>query len=248
MDWSKMHTLHVTRPTSRVLRLLRGAVPQLKHIDFVGGSPRDSAAIVEFIANTALPLESLNLRGVRLENWNQVVDSIINRHGLSLKHLVVTSRDKSQKSRLLLNETTISQLYYSCPSLETIDLDIDTTLKWNYPLLNELASHPSLRHLGLRTETQRRKPQTPQGRYKSIYNDYDVTESGTTQIVVNTTTSVGLFRYLRKQKIGQQLETLHVRNFLRTEGEPKETFHSKYVCFVNASGVEVCELSYDWYE
>jgi hypothetical protein len=246
MDWSNLNTLHLNQPSYTVLRLLKGAVPKLKHISFTGGTPKDAAAIVDFIGTTALPLESLSLNNLRLNSFDNVIDVIIQHHGGSVKHLNLTGRVKAQNSRLFLNETTLSQLYSSCPNLETLGIDIASTTKWDYSLLDGLVSHPKLRHLTLRFELQDNNTRSPDMGYGyMLYDDYGRTEgSSTAQCLVNATSAPGLFRYLRSRKIGRQLESLDLHIYLRNEGlspyafERREVLLEDYKC--RSVSTEIC--------
>jgi hypothetical protein len=154
MDWSNIHTFHLEQPYAAALQALMGVIPKLKHVEFVGGNPKDGSASVDFVINRELPLVTLSLTILKLRSFDKLVDGITQRHGSSLKSLKINARHGCRNTRLILNTTAISRLLSVCDNLETFDIDIASTSEWDYPLLKELASHPRLRCLTLRIEAE----------------------------------------------------------------------------------------------
>jgi hypothetical protein len=248
MDWSELHTLHLEQPSAAALRALRGAVPKLQHISLVGESPRDGSASIDFVVDAMQPLEAQSLVGVKLNIFDKLVDGIISQHWSSMKHLNISGRHRSRNTHLILNNTAISRLFFSCTSLETLNIDMATTAEWDYPLLKELASHPRLRSLTLRVEAEIGKNQSSgsswgNGYYESYFEPcYHLTE----KTLINATSAPGLFRYLRKQKIGTPLEELDLIVFLPKKEMSiyttrRDGWARRCLCSVDRDGLEACQ-------
>jgi hypothetical protein len=123
------------------------------------------------------------------------------------------------------------------------------TAEWGYALLEELASHARLRSLTLRIEVEKGKNQSSEsswgnGYYESYFEpSYHLKE----KTLINATSAPGLFRYLRKQKIGTPLEELDLIMF-PPKGEMSiystrrdEGWVRRYLCSVNRDGLETCQ-------
>jgi hypothetical protein len=121
MDWSNLHTLHLTGASLEALRRLSGHVlPSLRHLSLTGSYYRGdiTADHLEFINNTALPLESIALQDYSALNPDTVINCIITRHGPSLKYLKYTGPQPH------LAKSQISRLRHSAPYLESLDIDM----------------------------------------------------------------------------------------------------------------------------
>ena len=212
MDWSKLHTLHLTKASSTFLQSLKGTIlHKLKRLSPTGGNSKDASAYEDFVAETVLPLESLSLKSMSLEDFDSLLDIISQRHSELIKHLNLTGYEKPGNPHLFLNSTSLSRLRLSCPNLVTLEIDIPIILEWDYPLLIELAQYPNLRHLTLRLEFQYPKDASSNslGAQTVLVDASYYRNSPRGEVLLIDRISVhGLFRYLRKRKIGLELKSL----------------------------------------
>lgn len=255
MDWSKLHTLHLNKASSTVLQSLKGTIlPKLKHLGLTGGNSKDISAYKDFVAKTVLPLESLSLKSISLEDFDSFIDIITQRHGESIKHLNLTGYKKPEKSHLFLNTTSLSQFRLSCPNLEILEIGMPNTLEWDYPLLVELAAFPNLRHLTLRLKSQNLKNASSNpldAQTVPLDTGYYRSSPRGENLLIGRTSAHGLFRYLRKRKIGLELKTLDL--YVDMWPEENDLYYVpdleysvvSYRCKVDEFGVERCREGWD---
>jgi hypothetical protein len=121
-------------------------------------------SIVNFLANTSTPSKSISLEQVSLCAPGDVIDLITKHHGTALRSLKTTHRSPSNgngiggyrtkpycyPSNTFLDSTDLSHLLFTCPNIETLDIDLETKEEWDYNLLDTIVSFPKLTKLALR--------------------------------------------------------------------------------------------------
>jgi hypothetical protein len=163
MDWSHLHTLHLTAPSSDTLQKLSGNIlPSLQQVAFRQVNTGNS--IVNFLANTSSPLKSISLEQV----WfcgapGEIINTIAKHHGTAFQSLKINHRSSSNgigyrgyrnkpyryPSNTFINSTHFSHLLFACPNIETLDIDLDTKEEWDYNLTDTIVSFPNLTKLVL---------------------------------------------------------------------------------------------------
>jgi hypothetical protein len=214
MDWTRLHTLKIADPSSLILRLLEGdTLLSLKKISF-SGYYADHHAILQFLSRTHTPLKSLTFDGINFCSLDETVSTIVKYHGLTLQTLVLKHRHTRSHnyypysykpyrypSDAFLTTTQLSSLRDSCPTLNTLEIDIETSAYWNYSILDTLTSFTELEHLVLRFEETKARNEYM---YPTWDEDDDDWESKTEVRLV----MIGLANYLRKNKSGKPFDTL----------------------------------------
>jgi len=215
MDWSHLHTLSLSNPTSKILQKLGGKVlPSLKHVSFeTGWSSHFSVTyILGFLSNTSSPLESITIENIRDPIMDHILDIIERYHGSTLYALKLTHepskrpqiglgsfyvpKDWSHPNTSFLNSTTLSHLRTSIPNLQSLGIDIETKEEWDYEIIDTLASFEGLRELTLRFE-----PETE----GQVFADYATPEKRAYNELVESVLR-GLGAYLREKKRGVRFE------------------------------------------
>jgi hypothetical protein len=124
MLWTspKIHTLHLSDASPKVLQLLSGPVlPSLKHLSLSGtyrGQPKETAAYKDFLNSITSPLESITFRNLPHLNPDNLINIITTHHSPALKNLKLTGLSSK------LTPSQITRLHTSAPHLETPDIDI----------------------------------------------------------------------------------------------------------------------------
>jgi len=95
MDWSKLHTLHLSDDSPEVVQHLSGsALPSLRHLSLSGiynDLSHKTASIHETsLSNTILPLESIAFRAISDLKPDTLIDIISSHHSPALKHMQLT--------------------------------------------------------------------------------------------------------------------------------------------------------------
>jgi hypothetical protein len=261
MDWSHLHALEITNPTSSALDKLRGRVlPSLKHFALRGayehGGLDLDMTVAAFIRETALPLESLFLQNFKADVWSPLLIFMPPNRNIwkELKHFGVGD----EENKLFLEPDAIAQLLTSAPRLESFDINLDRSLfsSWNLTDYDTLVSSPTLRHLSLRFPSpdhyllQYHDNETLAEEYRLVSKNYDIFSDGEDQTdpIINQASVSSLFIELRKQKRGMELGSLdvHVGNWdsrapCGSMLRPKLRI-ALYECRIDAFGLgEICE-------
>jgi hypothetical protein len=196
MDWSHLHTLKLTKPSRYELQMLSGSVlPSLKNVTFTGGY--HTSAVVDFLANTSSPLESIALERTAGCLTEKILDVVTQHHCPTLQTF------KFNRSGFI-NSTQLSHLVHDCPNLRGLDIDLNVKTGWDYEILDTLASFPELTELTLRIETQFASPNDPAD---WISYPPHVRESRWEAL---RTVRLGLAGYLRKKKVGKAFRELEI--------------------------------------
>jgi hypothetical protein len=214
MDWSHLHTLHLFYPSLESLRKLSDStLPSLQHVLYSG------KYIVDFLAITTSPLKSVSLEKVSLCPPGEVINAITKYQRAALKSLKMNYRSPSDGVGMLeycskpnhfpsdgfLNSTHLSDLLFACPNIETLDIDLGMKEEWDYNLLDTIVSFPELTTLVLRFRDSEAEtwiqssdelfPYEGEGDLLYYLEIYD-------------TLMQRLAAYLRKKKVGKELEIL----------------------------------------
>jgi hypothetical protein len=115
MDWSKIHTLHLSDASPKVLQLLsEPPLPSLKHM-FLSGTyrdqPKETAAYEGFLNSITSPLESIAFRNLPHLNPGNLINIINTHHSPALKNLKLTGLSSK------LTPSQITRLHTSAPHL-----------------------------------------------------------------------------------------------------------------------------------
>lgn len=156
MDWSNLHTLHLSGPSTATLcRLRNPALPALKHLSINAASGRAATQdeILNFATNgIANPLHSISLSNMGAESGDQLLEALTSSPNLTqdLRHF---SYGAGGENIFFLNETKLSHLIKKSPHLEHLDVNIPRDFNMSIPdegLLNDILSTRTLNQLTLR--------------------------------------------------------------------------------------------------
>lgn len=207
MGWTKVEQLDIKRTSQPFSEGMTGQLPSLKSLSFGMGWGREQDQLVDsmskFLAETP-PLSLLSLYGYTdLLNWTEV----LSKQGDSLKVLSIHTWDNrdSLRPRPTLSMSQIRHINNMCPHPEYLTLDINRNRTWPTDILDSLAHFQQVRKLGLWFEV---------GINEQLYNDDwdDVPSDGTDRTLdfrlprMNASSALTLFRRLRSQKQGVQLQ------------------------------------------
>lgn len=157
IDWSQLHTLEITLPSTDVLMGLRDdALPALTNLSLELSFPLTEdwgKDLLDFLKGTKLPLEglSLSLRAHDLKSLskNELVDDIVSHHGPRLKSLSLLTDNDGESQ--ILNRDQIQRLLRGCTKSNNLDISVsrpatgEDILQFQY-----LASAPMLQSITLR--------------------------------------------------------------------------------------------------
>ena len=243
MDWSHLHTLDLTSPSNTTLGKLSGDVlPNLRTLalDYCSAS-----AALEFIAKTTVPLESLSLQSISFCFLEPLIEIISTGHS-SLKSL-------SLNYVHYVGSTDLSSLLHSCTQLQHLSIDVKRTEEMDYKLYDIIASAPEICSLTLRFPSP--DAELPQGMDRFDFLSkfrYFEGEDWEDEIdpIINQTSILTLFKYLRSKKIGKEFKTLDIfvgawenRNKPRGQAERLRRRVAMYRCEADVDGKETCEGS-----
>jgi hypothetical protein len=212
MDWSHLHSLHLSNPLTQELKLFADTLPNLRHFRIDGGNLNHvRAPVVKYLAKIP-SLESLAIEEAELRPLDTLLDVIQNHHSTLCSFKLNHQRDGPRTSDVgdrfwansfqcapaeLLSSAQLVRLFEICPNLQSLDLDIQTGLDWNYEIFDKLLSFPQLRELTLRFP-----PETAAQLYGGfhLYRQVDQPEL---KIAMK-----GLRNYLKNGKVGEPFEVL----------------------------------------
>jgi hypothetical protein len=191
-------------------------LPRLQHVAFQ--KSYNVHSIVNFLPNTSSPLKSISLEQVSLCAPGDVIDPITKLHFTALRSLKVNHRSTSDGNGIggycrqtynypsitFLDSTHLSHLLFTCPNIETLDIDLETKEEWDYNLLDMIISFPKLTELMLRFEGEEADTWNE---WSDEYLPYEDEETfyhrGAAGALIQ-----GLGAYLKKKKVGKELEIL----------------------------------------
>jgi hypothetical protein len=212
MDWSRLQTLHLFYPSSETLRKLSGStLPSLQHAVYSG------KYIVDFLAIPTSPLKSISLEQVSLCPPGEVINATTKHQGAALQSLKMNYCSPSDGAGMLecrskpylypsdavLNSTHFSDLLFACPNIETLDIDLEMKEEWDYNLLDTIVSFPRLTKLVLPFKGEKADTNEGLDEYLPYENEEGFYHRGTSLAMMQ-----GLGPYLRKKKVGRELEIL----------------------------------------
>ena len=212
MDWSHLHSLHLSNPLTQELKLFIDTLPNLRHFRIDGGDlnhvrPR----VVKYLAKIP-PLESLAIEEAELRPLDDLLDVIQNHHytlrSFKLNHQRDGPRTLDGREGFwpnhfqyapatLLNSAQLTRLFEICPNLQSLDLDIQTGSGWNYEIFDKLLSFPQLKELTLRFP-----PETASQLYAGFHPQGQVDQPQM------KTAMKGLRNYLTNGKAGEPFKAL----------------------------------------
>jgi len=121
MDWSKLRTLSLHRPSDDTLRKLRrSTLSSLRELTITGTYPPSTSATLDFLKNLPAPLSALSLGNARCCSTDDLV-SALSTHSQSLKSLSIHS---SGSRRVPQNQTQIMHFATSCLLLQRLEIDM----------------------------------------------------------------------------------------------------------------------------
>jgi hypothetical protein len=227
MDWTNLHTFKITNPCSVTLaKLGRDTLPSLRNVEFSGYNGNHHA-ILDFLGSISASLESIHFDGISFCSMNEVVTTVVEHHGSSLRtvvlkhwtpddhyHTAVYSRSRNRRSyrfpsSSFLNVTHLIHLRDNMPGLVALDLDIEVTEEWNYEILDTLASFPELQQLTLRFEEQFEDSDEMDDMDGYGYERY-WDDSSYRRNENQLTLMMGLKTYLTRKKFGKEFEKLEI--------------------------------------
>jgi hypothetical protein len=228
MDWSNIHTLSLNEPSPATLQKLTNKLPSLRNFALSGyylkarhimrpsqGSgpwQKNISHLLDFLENTSVPLESISLSNIQLESTEDLLASVVRRHGFMLRSLSLTSLSITGRtcSSPYLSPSQISYLFITCPLLSTLELDIYAKDNWDYDRFDAVLAAENLKELKLHLQ-----PGYEGRGYMHMYDedddDYDNGISyGSGRGREEKSLIGGLARYLRKSKAGKKFEVLEI--------------------------------------
>jgi hypothetical protein len=231
MDWSRLRSLHLSDPLTQTLhKLFADTLPSLRHFGIDGGDLEHIRAPV-FKYLTKLPsLESLAIEDSEFRDLDSLLTIIAEQHttlrSLKLNHQRDGPRDAKlgnhfwvnhfqYSTNTFLSSAQLTRLFDICPNLQSLDLDIQTALGWNYEILDTLLSFPRLKELTLRF---------PPEMASQYFGGFYVARQDAPELRVAMT---GLRNYLKRRKVGEPFETLRTflgwKEYRDNEGDEEET-------------------------
>jgi hypothetical protein len=264
MDWSHLHTLKLHSPSNKTLTILSSATnTNLRNIALK--HTYNHHAVIDLIANTTTPLESLSLQSMNFCSMRLVLDAIKKQHAKSLASLAIHQAESTWEQSTppaTFNTTEISDLIASCSNLHTLDIDMlrpggnDThiarTDSNHTEKLELLASAPELEHIILHYLS----PDADLGGMKAweyqLYMKHraeeDEDENDIPDQVINPESVRSMFQIMHEIKRGKALKRLEVyvgnwenRHAHRAMSARPRKRVAQYICEVNAEGEAVCE-------
>ena len=218
MDWSALHSLHLSNPLTQELRVFADALPNLRHFRIDGGDIHHvGAPVIKYLAKIP-PLESLAIEEAELRPLDTLLDVIEKHHStlrsFKLSHLrdgprASSGRDEFRPSHFqyaeatFLNDAQLARLFKICPNLRSLDLDIQIASGWDYKILDKLLSFPQLRELTLRL---------PPEIGAQLYGGFHYELSRQVDQPELKIAMKGLRAYLKNGKVGEPFEVM--RTFL----------------------------------
>lgn len=148
----------------------------------------------------------------------------------------------------MLTLTQLQSINTYCPSLTSLSIDMNRDGQWPYATLDTLASFKNLQTLSLNLELGIDQ-HTDELLYYVPRYARNIKENDFRQPIINATSSVGLFKYLRQLKEGVELKNLTLtvgdwgRDFgggMRMSGWG-EGLEEKWECFVVDGEDEIVE-------
>ena len=212
MDWSHLHSLHLSNPLTQELRLFADTLPSLRQFRIDGGFLNHvRAPVVKYLAKIP-SLESLAIEEAELRPLDTFLDVIQNHHSTLRSLKLYHQRDGPRTLNIgdrfwannfeyapatLLSSAQLARLFEICPNLQSLDLDIQTNSEWNYEIFDKLLSFPQLRELTLRFP-----PETAAQLYGGfhLHGQMDQPEL---KIAMK-----GLRNYLKNGKVGEPFKVL----------------------------------------
>ena len=204
MNWTELKDLDLDHFDPVFFPLMKGHLPALESLRLGSLWSRSCRAgnVTEFVAQLK-PLTRLSLHGHTNEvNMTQILD----RHGSTLRTLEIREWEGGNFPRPTLSLQELQKISQECPSLSELGVDINRNGTWPFELLDSLAANKNLSSLELFFELGMDIHQDPSSPYSSGVNkttDYR-------QPVLNTISSLSIFRRLRSLKQGVELKVLRL--------------------------------------
>ena len=211
MDWSKIETLGVLDLRGQHYFLDEAAprLGSLKNLEIWGATNNTLAFI------TSLEPKSLtNLTWI--DGWKAgALDTILDHHGQSLRHLDIHSHESGKSPSPAFSNAQLRSLVDKAPNLNYISINVHRNGTWPFEVFDTLASMPSLESVDLMfditSDCQRQKPE----RYTTSYTDWERNyqdrngslpcqgEERFQQPVITEESSLEIFRLMRAKKVGK---------------------------------------------
>ncbi len=211
MDWTELRDLDLEQVDAIFLQSMRGQLPALKSLRL--GSLRSRTCLADNITDFVTQLNPLSRLSLRGHTYRMNLSEILDCHGASLNTLEIHEWEGSHLLRPSLSCHDIDQFREKCPSLSKLGLDINRDGAWPFELLDPLAANRNLSSLELSFELGMNMHD------ESGMNMHD--ESGFYEYprglnksrdfrkpLVNTSSSLFLFKRLRSLKQGVELQKL----------------------------------------
>lgn len=256
MDWTQLENLEIADINPRFLEKMTGDIPALKTLKLRkrwADTGEELAKKTTYFLERSPPLSMLSLHGYTgLVNWK----SLLPRFSNSLKALEIREWESSDPSRPrpVLSYTQLEQIKEICPFLEEISLDINRNGTWPHQILGSLAKFENVQKLELWFELG-----VDLHQHESFYyepsNTRNTSDEAYRQPLISKTAALDLFRQLRSQKHGRELQelVLYVGDWGRDYGGGMrfqgwgEGLEAKFTCSIlhdggqrNAEGVIWC--------
>ena len=217
MDWTSLHTLHLTSPSRATLNKLRKpALPALKYLSINAalGWAATQDEILSFVTNgIANLLQSITLQNMGAESGDELLQTLTSQNlTRELRHF---SYGAGGRNIFYLNETKLSALLAESPNLEHLDINIprDSIMTIESGgIFRSILSTPPLNHLALRFPSPDENFLAPGSGWldwgqildkaTGLYHELDP--------LINLETVRRLFDDMREKKQGVELETLEI--------------------------------------
>ncbi|CZR63094.1 uncharacterized protein PAC_12991 [Phialocephala subalpina] len=224
MDWSHLHTLHLTLPTNTTLARLKGeTLPALTNMSLVLADWRRNTAnrdeILSFVTRTSQPLQSLSIKTSEVPVGGSILEAFLASPNLTEELLHFSYGDKVDITSFL-RQDLVSKFLTSATKLESIDIELprDVNITTDSGLFKDFVDSPTLKRVSLRFPS-------PDNQYIGIswdsalsiqYNEmrrkyHQVKDDGDEpDPLVNHDTALALFKSMRSKKQGAELEQLEL--------------------------------------
>lgn len=96
MDWSKLRVLALDTATPKILQRLSPVLHSLDDFFLGSGEEMVASELPAFLGNLTSPLRSLNLRNIRFDQFDELMEAIISSSNNTLEHLTLAEHEETR--------------------------------------------------------------------------------------------------------------------------------------------------------
>ncbi len=206
MNWTELTNLELELIDPIFFAMMEGELPALQSLRLgpILSCSRPRENFTNFVTQLQ-PLSRLSLHGHTAQvNLTQMLD----RHGGTLRSLQIREWESKNTPKPVLSPQNLKEVNQKCPMLSNLGLDLNRNGTWPFDMLDSLAAYKSLSSLEIFFESE--------VAYQRDIDAYDDELSRRNQDIqyrepiLNTTSSLQLFKRLRSLKEGADLLQLRL--------------------------------------